>query len=245
MSSSKITLFGLYQWLKVEGVDLFDSFNLLPDMIDKGTLENVILTEGGEFEPLFADAPMMKSQVDVFTNKHLRTFTKWCEALEIKYNPLENYDRQEEWTDDGSNNTSTSNDNLKVSNGQSSESSYGSSSAHSQGTTTGSVDNTVSAYDSSNMSPHDSSATSTTTGSSGGNSSSGNTSGNTSETTRDNFNENVDGTTHGHHVGRTHGNVGVTTSQQMLQSELDIATFNLYHNICDLFIDELLIGVYV
>ena len=47
-----------------------------------------------------------------------------------------------------------------------------------------------------------------------------------------------------HHSGRIHGNVGVTTSQQMLQSELDIARFNIINQITDLFLTELCICVY-
>ena len=40
------------------------------------------------------------------------------------------------------------------------------------------------------------------------------------------------------------GNIGVTTSQQMLQSELDIARFNIYEEITDLFLKELTIYTY-
>ena len=40
------------------------------------------------------------------------------------------------------------------------------------------------------------------------------------------------------------GNIGVTTSQQMLQSELDIARWNLYEHIADLFCSEFCIMVY-
>lgn len=46
------------------------------------------------------------------------------------------------------------------------------------------------------------------------------------------------------HEGRLHGNIGVTTSQQMLQSEYDIALWNLYEHITDLFIKEFCIVVY-
>ena len=46
-------------------------------------------------------------------------------------------------------------------------------------------------------------------------------------------------------AGRTHGNIGVTTSQQMLQSELDIDRWNLYEHIADLFQDEFCIAVYI
>lgn len=44
---------------------------------------------------------------------------------------------------------------------------------------------------------------------------------------------------------RTHGNIGVTTSQQMLQSEIDLWTaFNAYKAMADVFIKELMITVY-
>ena len=46
------------------------------------------------------------------------------------------------------------------------------------------------------------------------------------------------------HKARLFGNIGVTTSQQMLQSELDIATWNLYEHIADLFVTEFCIMVY-
>lgn len=197
MSSAKITLIGLYRWLNAEKIDLFDAFKSLPESIDKDTLVNLILTEGGEFEPLYADAGMMKGQIELFVSQHLRTFTKWVEALAIEYNPLENYDRMEDWTDVNHN------------------------SASSSGNIGGSNTNSVSAYDTNGMSPHDSSVSSSNSSSNG--SSDGNST----------------------HTGRTHGNIGVTTSQQMLQSQLDIVRFNIYQQICDLFIDELLLAVYI
>lgn len=46
------------------------------------------------------------------------------------------------------------------------------------------------------------------------------------------------------HKARLFGNIGVTTSQQMLQSELDIARWNLYEHIADLFAQEFCIMVY-
>ena len=43
---------------------------------------------------------------------------------------------------------------------------------------------------------------------------------------------------------RRSGNIGVTTSQQMLQSEFDIARWNMYEHIADLFCQEFCIMVY-
>ena len=41
-----------------------------------------------------------------------------------------------------------------------------------------------------------------------------------------------------------YGNIGVTTSQQMLQAELDVRAWNIYEHITDLFIKDFLIPVY-
>ena len=72
----------------------------------------------------------------------------------------------------------------------------------------------------------------TATSSSGSNSSSGSSSTDTDNT--------VDHTSE----HRKHGNIGVTTSQQMLQSELDIARFNIVQQITDLFLQEFCIMIY-
>lgn len=63
-----------------------------------------------------------------------------------------------------------------------------------------------------------------------------------------------DGVTTNHHdnddsellikTGRAWGNIGVTTSQQMLESELSISAWNLYEQITDLFVQEFCIMVY-
>lgn len=52
----------------------------------------------------------------------------------------------------------------------------------------------------------------------------------------------ADSETHRH--AHLYGNIGVTTSQQMLRDELDIATWNLYEHISDLFIEEFCVLIY-
>lgn len=46
------------------------------------------------------------------------------------------------------------------------------------------------------------------------------------------------------HDSRVHGNIGVTTTQQMLQSERDVAMFNIYDIICKDFQKRFLIWIY-
>lgn len=47
------------------------------------------------------------------------------------------------------------------------------------------------------------------------------------------------------HDGREYGNIGVTTTQQLLQSELELAAFNIMQKITDYFIAELTIPVMI
>ena len=46
------------------------------------------------------------------------------------------------------------------------------------------------------------------------------------------------------HIAHLHGNIGVKTSQQMLQAELDIDMWNIYEHITDLFLTEFVIPIY-
>lgn len=46
------------------------------------------------------------------------------------------------------------------------------------------------------------------------------------------------------HDGHIHGNIGVTTSQQMLLSELDLGYWNIYEKITDLFLTEFVLPIY-
>lgn len=46
------------------------------------------------------------------------------------------------------------------------------------------------------------------------------------------------------HIGRIHGNIGVTTSQQMLEAELNLGYWNVYEKITELFLQEFTIPVY-
>lgn len=203
MATAKITLLGMYKWMQLNDDDLFNGLTV-PTGINKQTLVNTILTNGGEFETLYADATFMKDMIGLWSDKWQKTMDKWAKALAIDYNPLENYDRMEEWADN------------KLEHAIASDSSNQSGS--------GNVTNQKSAYDSTEYQNHDK-ADST---SSGTNNATANTVAQGSST----------------HGGRTHGNIGVTTSQQMLQAELDVARFNLYNEIADVFLTELCIYTY-
>ena len=203
MSSAKITTIGFHNWMQSQNDDLFSKMNL-PVGIDKDTLIDNILLRAGEFEVVYSNPFFYQNAIGVWSAKHKKTFEKWIDALSIEYNPVENYDRMEEWED--------------KSNGNSTGETKGNTSLNSIN------ENKVSAFDSDLYQPD----------SYNSNISNGN----------DNSNTKTNSSNNSKHVGRVHGNIGVTTTQQMLQSELSLAEWNVYEHITDLFIEEFCIAIY-
>ena len=203
MSSAKITTIGFFNWMQSQNDDLFSKMNL-PVGIDKDTLIDNILLRAGEFEVVYSNPFFFQNAIGVWSDKHKRTFEKWINALSIEYNPVENYDRMEEWED--------------KSNGNSIGETKGNTSLNSIN------ENKVSAFDSDLYQPD----------SYNSNTSNGN----------DNSNTKTNSINNSKHVGRVHGNIGVTTTQQMLESELSLSAWNVYEHITDLFIEEFCIAIY-
>ena len=244
MSSAKITTVGFYQYMNAYNNDLFGLLNLPPG-IDKDTLVNNILLRGGEFEVVYSNPDFYKSAIGLWSNKHYRTFEKWINALNIDYNPLENYDRMEEWSDSGSRtNTGTVSDSgIRKNTGTQSTESSGKDNFKGSGNSTSSDE--ISAYNS-NSFQNDKKNTTNSSNSSETNTTANNTrTDNLSESNSNTRTDNLSEKTNSNRIGRAHGNIGVTTSQQMLQSELDIAKWNIYEKITDLFLSEFCIMVYV
>ena len=247
MATAKLTMITLQRWMLENDNDLFADMTL-PDGIDKDTLTGNFLLRGGEFEVMYADPMFMKDAITLWSKKWYRTFTKWVEALAIEYSPLENYDRKEDWTDTvnrgsknsgrrDSGNTRTFNNQDKRTLDTEDEETLD---------TTVTSETTVSAYDSStyqpsekNVTENDGTDTMTHTGTD---------TVDYSGTIKDEFGEGYSGQTTDNgktiHDGRIHGNIGVTTSQQMLEAELQIAEWNLYEHITDLFLSEFVIPIY-
>lgn len=262
MAQAKITLIGIENYLNPDR-SVFEKMQL-PDGIDKDTLIGSIILRCQEFELLYSDPDFLIDAVNIWSRKNYWTFDKWVKAINIKYDPLYNYDRSEEWTDihegdfsksgSGTSSGSTSDssdytrtDNLTHSSDHTRTDNLASTNdvtvTHSEkafndsnyvGTTQDVTD-----QDTSNTGTQRNAGTDTDTGTVRDAGSASGTYSNTNsngETGNDSF-ENT-------HKGRMFGNIGVTTSQQMLQSELDIARWNMYEHIADLFASEFCIMVY-
>lgn len=220
MAKSKITLVGFYNFLQHDDVDLFEKMTL-PDGIDRDTLIGNILMRGGEFEVLFSNPSFMMNMIEIWAKKHYRTFEKWVYALNFEYEPLYNFDRYEDFEETKDDKEKTDlNTQVDVTGKNKTDNN-------------GSLNHNVSAFDqSSGYTPKDQDITQNTQNMDGENHTK-----NSGDTTRK-----FDGSLK--HKGHLYGNIGVTTSQQMLESELDIATWNLYEHITDLFLEEFCIYTY-
>lgn len=195
MAAYRFTLIGLYDYLDRVDDSLFNLLEM-PDDIDKEVLIQTILTKAGDFEPIYISPFFLREQIGVWSRKWKRTFERWVELFKAEYNPIENYDRYEDITEQRD---------IASNSGQQS--------------TTESTD-TRSAFDSAGYEPYQK------------NNSAGNTSANTST------DDDLVRTAH------IHGNIGVTTAAQMITSEIELAKFNLYEHITDIFINEFMIQVY-
>lgn len=227
MSQYKITLNGLESYMTATGDSLFKDISL-PSGIDKEVFIYTILTKANEMEVLYSDPFYLKDSITLWGRKWYRTFDKWVKALDIKYDPLYNFDRYEEYTDDHEGSGAES----RNGSGSNTSKTEAEGSSGDDTTTTGET----SAYNSSDYQPTDKSTTETDV-----------TTESSSETTgsyNDKSDLNKEDKYKNVHSGHLYGNIGVTTSQQMLESELNIAEWNLYEHIADIFLKEFIILVY-
>lgn len=228
MSLATLTLMGLYQHGLRRNKNIFDSL-VVPEGIDHDILVNNILHEGGDFEVLYPDLDLMDKCLEFFSAKWRRTFEKWLEVMSIEYEPLENYNRLEAWSDS----FSESEENSLSQSLSSSEST--STSASDQTSNSVSVDNDISAFNANTL-QNDTSATTAaaTAGKSNVLSKHDNFERKDVEAGRDLINLNT-------HRGRVHGNIGVMTTQAMFKEEWELDKLNIYDEIYILFAKEFLI----
>ena len=90
----RLTLIGLSNYDST----LFDNLEL-PDGYDKETFINSLLLEHGEKCVLYSNPAFMKNAIGLWGRKWSLELTRIYEALTAEYDPIYNYDRYEEYTD--------------------------------------------------------------------------------------------------------------------------------------------------
>lgn len=215
MCRAILTLWAMYQY----DTTLFDRM-LIPETLDKEALLGYFFMYAGKNESRYGDPEELKDLIEMWSRARNTEWKRMCDALRAEYNPIENYDRTEEHketeTEDNTRN-STGNDTTKE---------------NASGTTENSEENKVSAFDSSSYQPKN-----IVTGNSISTSEGAST---VNRTLEDRENREVNRA----HESRTHGNIGVTTNQQMIQSELELRMYNIYKEIALEFENEFTVPIY-
>lgn len=264
MSKAKMTLIGLENYCQGAGESLFEGL-VLPSGINKDDVVNTILMRSGEFEILYSDPVFLKASISLWGRNWYATFARWLETLTEEYNPLHNYDRTEEWTDDHTgdyskkNNASvegdsTRTDDLTQTTDMTRENDL--TEEHDLATSNDvTTTNDVSAYNSStydhdNKQIVDQDGTDTGTITNTGTISDDGTIKNEG-TVKNEYKDKSSGTESGDdnskntHKGRMFGNIGVTTSATMATEELTLrGKYVLNTMIADTFVKEFCLMVY-
>lgn len=101
MATAKITMVGLMNYCEANNINLWASLDLPAGMNDQDFINAVVL-RGGEFEVLYPDPDYFAGAIGAWSQMRKHTFERWVKALAIDYEPLENYNRQESWSDNKS-----------------------------------------------------------------------------------------------------------------------------------------------
>ena len=243
MRQATLSILGLYRY----DPTLFDNFQI-PEALDKELLVDNLLAECAELEVLYPDFDFLKFIIGKWSAKCLPVWNKLYKTTVLEYDPIENYNRIEEWEETGTENTMETGTDTTIDTGKETGSGSGSSSGTGNSKTTNAGTSTVSNIafntdvfkDNSKQTDNGTSTTENTSSSEMSTSFENNT--NKSSTLTRNMERGGDNNVK--HTGRIHGNIGVTTSQQMIQSEREVALFNIYDVIITDFKAKFCIGVY-
>lgn len=236
---TRFTLWGLAQF----DPHLFDKV-LLPEGLDKELCINNIMNKSGDLYLYYQVPARAKLQIEDWFSMHYLGFKRMIEALLKEYNPIENTDKYEDESttlDVNRTNQASGSDTAQAS-GTDSVASSGSDSTDREAYNVRTGE--VSAFDSSDYEPHDKTTDDidedeTITYGRTDTSNYGRKDTNTYGR-KDDYKSN-DLT---HRVLHTHGNIGVTTNQQMVRDELELRVYNIYDVISEMFENDILIQIY-
>lgn len=202
--------------------DLFSNM-VLPDGVDRDLVIDTILEKYGMQALVRPDPSYMKKHIGVWSRRKLWTWTKLYDTLTLKYNPIDNTDKYEDYTDKRTTERTTSGETASTSGGTDRRT----ENETTRGTRNETAEHDVSAENASDYQPDSRDVTRGSNEDSRRNTARGTTSlasnGTNSET--ENYSDTFTHTLH------THGNIGVTTTQQMIEAERESVRYNLVEEI--------------
>lgn len=211
---STLSVLGLYKYRN----DIFDGFRV-PENVSRETCLNKILLETAELESLFTEPDILKFAITTWTETNYKIWEKLNNTTTLEYNPIENYNRTEKRS-----HTENENRDLKdTENSKYKQNNIGSENTENTvNSTTGEKQKNV-AFNETDAKLFQETENN----------------GETSTRQNVNSNENIES---GGDVQRTNkgnierkyndelnafGNIGVTTTQEMIKQEREVSTFNI------------------
>lgn len=213
---SNYPLLSLLAMVRQDPTIINDTNFPLPEGMTHDNLDPILLTETAELEILYPEPETLKTVIKAWAIVRGPSWSKILTALTVNYSPIENYDRNESWTD-------THNLAQNISN---------QSAVQSAGNSTASNTNTeaVTGFNSDDWTNKQRD--------------SGSSSGTSNNTTNSSGSESRTDTGTLSRTSRVHGNIGVTTNQQMIQAEIELRKTDIYQMITQEFIKMFCLGVY-
>lgn len=209
---------------------------VVPDGVDVELVKDNLLAETAELEVIYPDAVFMQAMIGRWSAKELPIWERLYKTTLLEYNPIENYDRMEEWTEAEDMKKNTEADATETSKTDTD----GTSTRESN--TDGVINDQkyVSAYNEVEFTPTERDNNTQNEKNNSEQKDVGTVSVKTSaeNTTDETGNRNL------LRKGRAHGNIGVTTSQQMIEAERDVALYNIIDVIINSFKNRFCLQVY-
>lgn len=209
---------------------------VVPDGVDVELVKDNLLAETAELEVIYPDAIFIQAMIGRWSAKELPIWERLYKTTLLEYNPIENYDRMEEWTEAEDTKKNTEAD----ATGTSKTDTDGTSTRESN--TDGVINDQkyVSAYNEVEFTPTERDNNTQNEKNNSEQKDVGTVSVKTSaeNTTDETGNRNL------LRKGRAHGNIGVTTSQQMIEAEREVALYNIIDVIITSFKNRFCLQVY-
>lgn len=209
---------------------------VVPEGVDIELVKDNLLAETAELEIIYPDAIFMQAMIGRWSAKELPVWDKLYKTTLLEYNPIENYDRQEKWTEDE--NTSKNLDSEET--GNNTTQTINSSKLHGEHENNGETSKYVSAYNETEFTPTERTTENSQVIANSNNSSESDINSKTNtglvsdETGKRALNR----------EGSIHGNTGFYTKQKMIEQERKIAEYNIIDVIIASFKNRFCLQVY-
>lgn len=209
---------------------------VVPDGVDIELVKDNLLAETAELEVIYPDAMFMQAMIGRWSAKELPVWDRLYKTTLLEYNPIENYDRKEKWTEDE--NTTKNTDSEAT--GTSKTETEGTSKQHRENEIEHGQNKYVSAYNETDFTPTERTQDSQqeigdTTQEDTGNVNVTAKSGNVTDETGKRLLD---------REGKISGNTGFYTKQKMIEQERNIATYNIIDVIITSFKNRFCLQVY-